>query len=168
MFCKKGFTLIELLVVVIIIAVLAAIALPQYHLAVEKTRATERLQLATHIARAQFAFYLTNNAYATTLEQLDVSFPGYPSATKNLGIYPKNAHGEVEVKFPVTSQGRYSYSIFVGLEPRSYSGGMRSGTISCGPSEDDIAQKVCSNLCNGSAYNYVNNGRCIIGYMAGQ
>ena len=168
MFWKKGFTLIELLVVVLIIAVLAAIALPKYHLAVEKTRATERLQLATHIARAQFSFYLTNNVYATSLDQLDVSFPGYPSTTKNLGVYVKNAHGEVEVKFPITSQGRYSYSIFVGLEPRTYGGGFRVGTISCGPSEDDIAQKVCDSLCNGSAYNYVNNGRCIIGYLAGQ
>ena len=168
MFYKKGFTLIELLVVVIIVAIIAAIALPQYHLSVEKTRATERLQLATHIARVQFSYYLTNNAYATDLGQLDVSFPGYPSSTKNLGIYVKNAHGEVEVKFPVTSQGRYSYSIFVGLEPRTYGGGFRVGTISCGPSQDDIAQKVCDSLCNGAPYDYVNNGRCIIGYMAGQ
>ena len=71
----KAFTLIELLVVVLIIGILAAIALPQYQKAVEKSRATQALVAVKHILDAQKVYYLANNTYADTLEELGIERP---------------------------------------------------------------------------------------------
>ena len=62
---KKAFTLIELLVVVLIIGILAAIALPKYELAVEKSRLAEALTMASSLQKA-IDVYVLENGYPSS------------------------------------------------------------------------------------------------------
>ena len=82
----KAFTLIELLIVVLIIGILAAIALPQYQKAVEKSRAIQAIAIVKSIADAQEVYYMENGSYATDLSDLSVEIPGedyeYEGATR--------------------------------------------------------------------------------------
>ena len=73
---KKGFTLIELLVVVLIIGVLSAIALPQYQLAVTKTRVAILLPLMKSIDTAQKIYKMANGHYSEDFSELDIQMPG--------------------------------------------------------------------------------------------
>ena len=54
---SQGFTLIELLVVVVIIGILMTIALPQYTMAVEKSRVAEALSTGTAVVDAMNRAY---------------------------------------------------------------------------------------------------------------
>ena len=71
-----GFTLIELLVVVLIIGILAAMAMPQYFKAVERSRMTEAVTLMDSIVKAQRRKFMQTNRYARNFEGLDVSPKG--------------------------------------------------------------------------------------------
>ena len=72
---KKAFTLIELLVVVLIIGILAAVALPQYQVAVLKSRTMGFMPLMKAIEEAQLVYRMANGNFTTDFTELDINMP---------------------------------------------------------------------------------------------
>ncbi|WP_428897966.1 prepilin-type N-terminal cleavage/methylation domain-containing protein [Parelusimicrobium proximum] len=68
-----GFTLIELLVVVLIIAVLAAVALPQYTKTVYRTRGATQLSTLKALRDSLDRYYMANDAWPQSFDALDIT-----------------------------------------------------------------------------------------------
>ncbi|WP_428897674.1 type II secretion system protein G [Parelusimicrobium proximum] len=136
---KKGFTLIELLVVVLIIAILAAVALPQYTAAVEKSRATEAMLNAKALYDAENRYYLANDEYATDKNALDVTVNDTGKFTYTLEV--ESGHAVVKVARTGTAGYYFRYFMFNNTYP-AY-----SGKLMCiATKTKETGNKVCGSL----------------------
>ncbi len=94
---KQAFTLIELLVVVLIIGILAAVAVPQYQLAVGKTRIAQMRSIAKQVKDAEEAYYLANGEYTDDWDLLALSLDGNTSQMEvSLKLNPKSVYVSME------------------------------------------------------------------------
>ena len=105
---NAGFTLIELLVVVLIIGILAAVAVPKYEKAVEKSRAAAVFQNIKSLADSLERHYMANGSYPhDTMDGLDLSLTGcQPDTTGRYycadSWYDYNGGGSSQTRFSIT------------------------------------------------------------------
>ena len=157
---NRAFTLIELLVVVLIIGILAAVALPQYKMAVAKARASTLLGMMNAVKQAQETYYLANGSYANDINELSVSLPGqsYPPLP-NRRIYVPGAWS-IDINDSTISvmgiddrvSGVKIYFFYDRVSHQWAGKQLCYATMS-----NDVANKICQNLTNRKTPNS-NNG----------
>jgi type IV pilus assembly protein PilE len=89
----RGVTLIELMVVVVVLAIIASIAVPSYRNYIRRAQRADAKTELLRVRRAQEAFFLQNNRYATAAE-FDDAAPG------GLGFTGTSENGHFLIDLP--------------------------------------------------------------------
>ncbi|XKI48312.1 type IV pilin-like G/H family protein [Altericista sp. CCNU0014] len=104
---QQGFTLIELLVSVVVIAILAAIALPSYLNQAGKARGSEAKSNLGTINRAQQAYRFSNGTFASDINDLELD-----AVTLSSQHYVYSVVGSVGTATAVAEPNSNDYKVY--------------------------------------------------------
>lgn len=146
---NKGFTLMEMLITVLLIAILAGMAMPQYFKAVEKQKGVEAVNILSAVGKSQERYFAVNETYAKDFSDLDADFIDSDSKASPTGEnfntkyfqFSLSGTDENNGKVTATRKGSESYAI-----TRSNT----TGKVCCGSdktSDADICETLNLQVC---------------------
>jgi type IV pilus assembly protein PilE len=138
-----GFSLIELMIVVAIVAILTAIALPQYRKQIQKSNRSAAKSALLDLARREETYYSTNNSYT-----LDLATLGYASVANNSIQVPSSSNPLYTVGFSAPAAAGSSATTYTATATPT---GSQVGD-SCGNfSVDYLGNQQATGTANGSS-----------------
>lgn len=152
---KRGFTLIELLVVVLIIGILAAMALPQYQVAVAKSRLGAVIPNVRALKNAEEVYYMANGTYLNdTFDELPMDLSGFRQV--GLGHYTDGKTGydmltAIGGRTDVIGYVRDNNGILNSYGMHLDFSNNPGKTYCCARTNSETANKVCKSL-GGTSY----------------
>lgn len=115
----RGVTLVELLIVIVVVAILAGIAVPNYRQYLIRSNRTDATAALLRIAAAQEKFYLQNNRYADTDEFADPVPDGLGIGNTERNLYTLNV-ALTATGFTATATAPSTSSQYADRECRSF------------------------------------------------
>ena len=164
---NNAFTLIELLVVVLIIGILAAVALPQYQKAVEKSRGVQALTLINAVNQAVQVYFMANGTFPQSFDELNADMDSWTGneqwcnlANSSYGVIDTRSNGDWSLQLYKTRTN--NLYLFVGRLSGKYAGAGFSKQITSNAGNNLVSDTIycAERTSNGKTFTATANSYC--------